>query len=52
MGLVPSLQGRKVVALLADAAVVETGTGNRLRHYRRPSDPLPSVERALIWELA
>lgn len=52
MGLVPSLQGRKIVALLADAAVVETGTGNRLRHYRRPSDPLPSVERALIWELA
>ncbi|MGI9508664.1 MAG: hypothetical protein ACR2QJ_04860 [Geminicoccaceae bacterium] len=51
MGLVPSLNGQKIVALSSEAAVIETGTGNRLSHYRRPADPLKIVERALIWEL-
>lgn len=51
MGLVPSLHGQRIVALLEEAAVVETRTSNRLRYYRRPKDPLKPIERALIWEL-
>ena len=51
LGLVPSLHGQKIVAMSSENAVIETSTGNRLRYYRRPADPLTSAERALIWEL-
>ena len=47
-GLVMRLSGDRVVAMTADAAVIENARGGRLRHYRRMT--APDCERVLIWE--
>jgi hypothetical protein len=48
-GLVPLLDGKKIVAVTAELAVIETATGNRLRYFRRKHKP--SCPIAPIWSL-
>jgi hypothetical protein len=47
-GLLWLLHGRRLLALTADAAVIETATGARQTYYRRPAAARDVV---LAWEL-
>ena len=49
MGLVTGLAGDRIVAMTADAAVIENARGARLRHFRQIT--APKCERAILWEL-
>jgi hypothetical protein len=51
MGLVLLLQGDEIAALTATEAVIRTSTGAHQTYRRKPTDPLPSSERTLIWDL-
>ena len=50
-GLVWLLDGRPVIALTADEAVLECRTGSRQAYRRKPANPVSKVERALLWEI-
>ena len=47
-GLVPALDGCKIVALSANGAVLETPSGVRQSYRRRPAQP----RRVMVWEHA
>ena len=47
MGLVPALDGCKIVALSAEGAVLETTGGARQSYRRKPEQP----GRALVWKI-
>ncbi len=49
MGLVPLLNGRPVVAITDDSAVIKAASGGSLTFCRRGTSP---VARCLVWELA
>ncbi len=48
-GLVPCIRGRKVVAVTADSATIETITGARQRIFRRTDAQSPG--RVAVWEI-
>ena len=48
-GLVPCIRGRKVVAVSADSATIETLTGARQRIFRRTDTNSPG--RVAVWEI-
>ena len=48
-GLVPCIRGRKVVAVTADSATIETITGARQRIFRRADTNSPG--RVAVWEI-
>jgi hypothetical protein len=47
LGLVPALDGCKIVALTADSAILETPGGARQSYRRKPEQP----GRVLVWKL-
>ncbi len=49
MGLVPCIDGRKVIAVSADSATIETLTGARQRIFRRTDTNSPG--RVAVWEI-
>ncbi len=50
-GLVWLLDGRPVIALTADEAVIECRTGSRQAYRRKPANAVSKVERAPLWEI-
>ena len=48
-GLVPCIRGRKVIAVSADSATIETITGARQRIFRRTDTRSPG--RVAVWEI-
>ena len=48
-GLVPCIRGRKVIAVSADSATIETITGARQRIFRRADTNSPG--RVAVWEV-
>jgi hypothetical protein len=48
-GLVMMLNGKRIVAMTDDDAVIENARGPRARHFRRLT--APERERAILWEL-
>lgn len=48
-GLVPLLDGKKIMAVTAELAVIEATMGRRQRYFRRPHKP--SCATAPIWSL-
>jgi hypothetical protein len=52
MGLVLLLHGDPLAALTATEAVIRRASGAHQTWRRKAADPLPAMERCLVWELA
>ena len=48
-GLVMMLNGKRIVAMTDDDAVIENARGPRARHFRRLT--APECEQAILWEI-